>query len=152
MKLEEANKLSFQELCDYSIQKIVEQGKRCGYISTNDTCVYFRCAYQAEEHKLCGPPKILHCAIGYLLDENNEKLMNRKGNSTYLIENYAEQIPAALVRNKRKTRLLQIVHDAAKKQQRRYYIDRLTQDGVDTSGPHWNAWVELGVEEANETD
>ena len=59
LEKEEVDKMTLQEAFDYAVQKIVEQGGRC---IDNHMCVY-------------GNTRGMHCAVGWLLDENERSLI-----------------------------------------------------------------------------
>ena len=64
MKKQDVDNMTLQEAVDYAMFKIVEQGGRCRSLQG-------LCAYGNAEGK--------HCAVGWLLDEDNQELMGFNG-------------------------------------------------------------------------
>jgi len=115
-----------QEYCDYAVQKIVQQGYRC--VDGYDRCVY------ADENGN-------HCAVGWLLDEDSP-LMKHLGSVMGLkIRNH---LPSHLVPFAETLQVLQRFHDSAFKCIRVEDMQELNGLGIDTSGEHWQKWVEMG--------
>lgn len=120
---------SLQEAMDYAVMKIVEQGGRC--LSASGSCMY-------------GNKKGQHCAVGWLLDENDQELMDASEHAEALVKEYGN-IPQILVDNAEAFHDLQRFHDAKYKREREHYSDLLaTVNNIDTSAPHWQQWVDMG--------
>ena len=91
MKLEMANQMTMQQLCDYSIEKLVEQGGQCGVEKEyNGAGSFFNCKYGKGAS---------HCAIGWMLDEENDELMEEVSGVTELIKSCPEHLPSAILEN-----------------------------------------------------
>jgi len=125
---------SAQEACDYSVQKIVEQGGRC-YDVVDGVCMY-------------GDGHGNHCAIGWLLDPNNKEFMSYKGSFDDLPPSYPDEVPVIIHNNRDMFAALQDFHDKPGSHAREYYRNRLRDNyKIDTSAPHWQQWVDMGAEE-----
>lgn len=66
MKKEDVNKMTLGEAVNFALGKIVEQGGRC--LKVAGWCDNPICAYGNGDGK--------HCAVGWLLDEDNDTLMS----------------------------------------------------------------------------
>ena len=122
-----------QEACDYSVQKLVEQGGRC-YNVVDGVCVY-------------GDGHGNHCAIGWLLDPNNKDLMSYAGSFDDLPSSYPDEVPVIIHNNLDLFAALQDFHDKPDSIIREYYRNRLRYNyKIDTSAPHWQQWVDMGAE------
>ena len=121
-----------QEACDYSVQKLVEQGERC-YDVVDGVCMY-------------GDGHGNHCAIGWLLDPNNKDLMSYAGSFDDLPSSYPDDVPVIIHNNRDLFSELQSFHDAAASHTRENYRNRLRDHhNIDTSAPHWQQWVDMGA-------
>lgn len=119
-----------QEACDYAVKKIVEQGGRC-----RDAlgCVY-------------GNGLGEHCSIGWLLPEDNDALMGAPLKLDALVCEFGAEVPELIRENEGAFYLLQSFHDVATKKMRISDMGLLSREyGIDTSGDHWQQWVEMGV-------
>lgn len=134
MKPEQVDAMSLQQAMDFAVKKIVEQGKRCTD-ADDDGCVY-------------GDSAGNHCAVGWLLDENNPELMGYAGGVEglcTLAHSHKQQIPDLLFNNAGAFETLQGFHDVVNKTRRVDYMNLLKDTyGIDISGAHWQQWVELG--------
>ena len=120
-----------QEACDYSVQKLVEQGKRC---MNDGTCAY-------------GDGQGNHCAIGWLLDPDNKELMNYDESVQDVVEDFPDDVPKVIKDNIDLFSELQAFHDQPDSLIREYYRNRLRDNyKIDTSAPHWQQWVDMGAE------
>jgi len=118
-----------QEACDYSVQKIVEQGGRC----INDGI----CAHSDGQGN--------HCAIGWLLDPDNEELMNYAGGVQGVVDDFPDDVPEIIKDNIDLFSTLQVFHDQPGPLNREDWRDRLRDNHkIDTSAPHWQQWVDMG--------
>ena len=118
-----------QEACDYSVQQIVAQGGRC----MNDGI----CAH--------GDGQGNHCAIGWLLDPDNKKLMNYDEGVQGVVADFPVEIPQIIKDNLDMFAVLQDFHDEGYSIDREAYRKRLRDDhNIDTSGDHWQQWVDMG--------
>lgn len=125
MKLEDANKLTLQEACDYAVAKIVEQGARC---IDGTKCLYGHNG--------------MHCAVGWLLDEDDTDLMNYRGSIWSLVRDFGDRLPDIILEEEIVFRLLQYFHDSKGKSQREYDLRNLG-DYIDTSAPQYKQWVDM---------
>ena len=124
---------SAQEVCDYSVQKIVEQGGRC-YDVVNTTCLH-------------GDGQGNHCAIGWFLDPDNEELMDYGESVEGVVDNFPNDVPQIIKDNIDLFSELQSFHDQPGPLNREYYRNRLRYDhNIDTSAPHWQQWVDMGAD------
>ena len=121
-----------QEVCDYSVQQIVKQGGRC-YDVVNDACVH-------------GDGQGNHCAIGWLLDPNNKALMNYDEGVQDAVEDFPDEIPQIIKDNVKLFGTLQEFHDEPGSHNRKMRRNRLRDNhDIDTSGEHWQQWVDMGA-------
>jgi len=130
MKEETLNEMTVQEACDYAVAKIVEQCGRCTRSDNNE----ISCAY--------GNQKGRHCAVGWLLDEDNAELMGFKGNVDGLISKGLA--PKFISNNRYVLRTLQQFHDTRGCPARGELLIGLNDLGVDTSAPQYKDWVDMG--------
>lgn len=130
MKKEDVDKMTLQEAADYAVKAMVKQGKRS--INLDAQCVY------GSERG--------HCAVGHLLDKDNDHLMGYIGSVNHLWEYYEQYIPKLIGENLKFFEHLQGFHDAMSELGRRLILSRLVGNfpATDTSGAHWKAWIELG--------
>ena len=128
MKKEDVDKMSLQEAMDYSVLKIVEQGGRC--LDENGGCSYGEGS--------------MHCAIGWLLDEDNLALMESGATPSGLVKTFPTEVPRLIADNIIPFEELQSFHDCALQYSRKGYMEDLESLGIDTSAPQWAAWVEMG--------
>lgn len=135
MKAKQVDKMTLQEACDYAVMKIVEQGSRCGDLSTLANPSDMMCEYGNGEGK--------HCAVGWLLDENEEELMGCMTGVSGLIEYYEELIPCLITENRAVFEQLQGFHDEDEAVKREVRIKRLNELGLDTSAPQYQQWVDM---------
>jgi hypothetical protein len=127
MNIQEVDAMTVQQAIEYSLDKLVKQGKRC-MGSSND------CMYGDEEGN--------HCAIGWLLDADNKSLMKDGGSVTDL---YDVRAVPKLIRDNIETFLFfQGFHDVPYKELRLMYKGNLRDSGIDTSHPNFQAWIDLG--------
>ena len=119
-----------QEACDYSVQKLVEQGKRC---MNDGTCAY-------------GDGQGNHCAIGWLLDPDNKALMNYDESVQEVVDEFQDDVPQIIKDHVCLFGDLQKFHDYAGRIWREEWRDRLRDNyKIDTSAPHWQKWVDMGA-------
>lgn len=127
MKLETANSMTLQQLCDYSITRLVEQGSRC--------MVDTECAYGLNG---------THCGIGWMLDEDDADMMEYSGPIDDLISAFPSKIPAPVMDdNAAITVYFQVLHDEQYYEQRIKALDDLQDAGLDTSNPNYRLWADL---------
>lgn len=138
MKKELVDQMSLQEAADYAVLNMVEQGAQC--LDDFGGCVY-------------GNDKGHHCAAGWLLDEDDPKLMEAgcaidnlgfyRGSEAGLPALIRDNIPFFLK--------LQDFHDFPTKIQRVRALDRLRiSHSLDISAPQYQAWIDLGTEGAED--
>ena len=122
---------SAQEACDYSVQKIVEQGKRC----MNDGL----CAHSDGQGN--------HCAIGWMLDPDNKELMNYDEGVQGMVDKFPDDVPQIIKDHVCLFEDLQNFHDQPGPLNREMRRNRLRDNyKIDTSAPHWQQWVDMGEE------
>jgi len=134
VKKEDVDKMTLQEAMDYAIDKIVEQGGRC--MSRSDRCAY-------------GNDKGQHCAVGWLLDEENEELMSYKGGVVELLGMFEGHVPELIEIEHRAFEDFQNLHDAEREDGepgRADFCNILRKEhGIDTTtNPSWGIWVGMG--------
>lgn len=131
MKVESLNKMGLQEIVDYAVKKIVEQGGRCLNGLGN-------CAYGDYEGN--------HCAVGWLLDEDNNSHMCATGGVGNLINAHEHDpyFPRVFKENKYLFQELQRFHDAKFICKRILARGSLAKYDIDTSGKHFQQWVNMG--------
>ena len=100
-----------QEACDYSVQKIVEQGEQC-YNKARGRCLH-------------SDGQGNHCAIGWLLDPNNKELMGYTSTIKILIEEFPDDVPQIIKDHVCLFSDLQKFHDYAGRIMREDWRDRL---------------------------
>ena len=122
-----------QEACDYSVKQIVAQGGRCQ--EDDDNCLY-------------GDGHGNHCAIGWLLDPDNKGLMSYVGSIYAVTPSYPDEVQAIIKDNLNIFAELQRFHDEPESQRREILRNVLrVAHNIDTSGDHWQKWVDLGEQE-----
>ena len=134
MKVEEANKMSVQEMLDFMIDKIVEQGGQCSY--PDGVCAY------ANE-------KSMHCAVGWLLDESCDELMGEEGNVIDIVCEASDgkyKIPDAITKDTRLFSRVQLIHDLTRTEVRLNHLKILKREHpqYNFDNPNWMKWVEMG--------
>lgn len=118
--------MNVQEACDYAVQKIVEQGERC---TSGRECRYGNSLGQ-------------HCAVGWLLDHDDEFVMNYKGTVKSLIMARPHLLlPEVISENLEVFQKLQIFHDCECLHAVITARKDLEALGIDTSKPQWDDWV-----------
>lgn len=120
---------TIQELCDYSVLKIVEQGKQC--LGADNVCSY-------------SDGQGNHCAVGWLAPKDHPdyaSIMGYKGDVRDLIHNY--ELPE-LEKHCQTLDTLQIFHDVKPATLRMRYLSNLKSAGINTDKPQYQQWVELG--------
>ena len=140
MKLEVANQMTMQQLCDYAIQKMVEQGERCGVAGSPETITgAFNCAYGIGEK---------HCGIGWMLDPTNKRVMDYLGDVESLNYILPEIVPRAIKDNLEFAKEFQTLHDEPRQSVRTEILSTLHYDyKLDISNPAYQQWVGMGDEE-----
>lgn len=130
MKKEDIDKMTLQEACDYAVNKLVEQGCQC--INKGETCVY---SDQAGNH----------CAIGWLLDENDNTLMLFEGCVNSLNYNYDNKLPNIITDNLTLFTILQDFHDINESAIRQLNLDRMYKEfNIDTkTNVNYQTWVNM---------
>lgn len=127
---ESLNEMTIQQACDYAVLKIVEQGEQ----ALDDQ----GCCYATEDGK--------HCALGWLLDENNDKYMKTAGTIDVLLDNFKD-LPEFFREHQHVLRALQRFHDACAMKNRMSNVQSVRGHGIDTTAPQWQQWVEMGTAE-----
>ena len=81
------NNCTLQEAMDYAVQRMVEQGGRCG----KDEHGHFRCLY--------GDGNGRHCGVGWLLPEDDAALMKATMGIQGLVIAKRDRLPKLVVEN-----------------------------------------------------
>ena len=137
MKKELVDQMTLQEACDFAVLKIVEQGGRCMSVHNKGICSYSN-------------GQGWHCAVGWLLDETNENMMNTSAVIGYLSSYYPDSVPNLIKDNLEVFMRLQMFHDNTLKDDRKEDIALLQDFGIDTSKPQWDQWVEMGKDSSKD--
>ena len=122
-----------QEACDYSVQKLVEQGGRC-YDVVDGDCMY-------------GDGHGKHCAIGWFLGPDDEDLMKYEGYVRGLSQKFSGRIPQVIKDQVEIFVCLQEFHDDSHSNDRER-CRKVLRDNykIDTSAAHWQQWIDMGAE------
>ena len=118
-----------QNACDYAVKKITEQGEQC----IDD---YGNCSY--------GDGKGNHCAVGWIIDNANNKLMAFEGGITEMYAYYPEEVPPYIVSNLELFYILQCFHDGDTRRMRERMLIGLKRRGLDISAPQYQQWIDMG--------
>ena len=132
MKLEVANKMNCQELCDYSVKALVKQGGQAKNESGG-------CEYTTEDDN--------HCGIGQITDPKYHKDWEGKVILSLTDEDQGivKGLPQPILDNQNLFSQLQRFHDSNQRSVRLSCADILQESyNIDTSGEHWQAWADLG--------
>lgn len=122
---------SVQEACDYAVLKIVEQEGQC--LNGMQHCIY-------------GNEEGQHCAVGWLLDPNNENLMNFDGGIVELVDETEQPIPNIIKNNLDVFGVLQDFHDNDSICGRKMALEQLYNvHNIDISKPQYQQWIEMGA-------
>ena len=114
---------TLQEACDYSVMKLVKQGRRC--VNENGKCVY-------------GDGNGNYCGIGHLLDKSNKKLMN----SDLAVGNLPHKyLPDLIVKFEYEFDHLQKFHDCSGNKKANALVS--LSKHIDTSKPQYQKWLEI---------
>jgi hypothetical protein len=127
MNIQEVDAMTVQQAIDYSLDKLVKQGKRC---MEGSNCVY-------------GDGEGKHCAIGWLLNSGDIALMAYEESVMGLVK-YCHCVPDLIIRNADTFHSFQRFHDESTKGDREIQLHELTAAGIDTSHPNFQAWLDLG--------
>ena len=132
------NTCTVQEACDYAVQQMVKQGKPCFLPHSDGACAY------ADGHGN-------HCAIGWLLNHNNKELMSAGDAISELVHDGINGIPQIIHKNLSIFEKLQQFHDSASLRRLTPEMAKanLEQQGIDTSAPHWDEWMDIANEAKN---
>lgn len=135
MLKEQADKMTVQELCDYAVEKIVQQGSRCMEGITG------KCAYSDGKGK--------HCAIGWLLDHDAANWSMLNYGILILCETHTivKEIPKPIRDNLYIFSALQGFHDKAMKPDRQVFLVKLQEFGI-VPNENYYKWIELGEDDA----
>lgn len=125
---------NIQEACDYAVKKIVDQGKQC---KIGGDCEYF------------DPADESHCVAGHIFAAflpNDHELFGGNGmGAAMVIETYRDEFPEWLVDESVAVDCLQNFHDSRRASTRKFDLVRLKAEGIDTSAPQWQQWVDMGA-------
>lgn len=128
MKKEDVDEMSLQEACDYAVGKLVEQGIPC--------MVGGGCRYRDSS-------RTMHCAVGWLLDETNERLMNSVGGVYTILYRHGKEMPKLIAKNLEIFLLLQRFHDYPNKNSRQTTLTLMSKH-IDISNVIYRQWVNMG--------
>jgi hypothetical protein len=128
MKPEQLEQMTIQEACDYAVKQIVKQGGQC--LNNEDSCAF-------------GNKTGQHCVFGWLMDESNQEMMEHTGEVDDFIDYFWECLPPVILNNVDTLRVLQGFHDSERSESRVYFRNYLS-DYIDTSGVHWQQWIDMG--------
>ena len=131
MKLEQANKMTAQELCDYAVSKIVEQGGRSVSKSKSSRCLMM----DAEGRR---------CAFSWLLDGDDPACMGFGASASAFLYGYPGKSPKALVEDPGIAVTLQLFHDTTIKESRILRAKELNDLGISTDAPQYQQWIDMG--------
>jgi hypothetical protein len=132
MKVAEVDKMTTQEAADYAVRMLVKQGGQ----SKKRSVLEELCAYRSQDGSR-------HCGIGWLLDKNDEMLMNYTGGLSSLVGAYPERLPLLIRENRGLFELLQEFHDTTSATRRRYVLGGLNIYGIDTSAQWYQQWITM---------
>lgn len=130
MKIEQANKMTAQELCDYAVAKIVEQG---GQSLSESSGI---CAMLGSNGR--------RCAFSYVLDGDDPVCMRYIGPASGFIEEHQGKVPAAFLESPEIADKLVGFHDAVTKSLRRSDAECLHKLGISTDAPQYQQWIDMG--------
>lgn len=130
MKPEQLEQMTIQEACDYAVKQIVKQGYQCRDGDNGD------CAYSDGQGG--------HCVIGWLMDESNSDMMDYIGEVDDFIDCFEDGLPLVILNNVEILKNLQGFHDSEGKEARAAFKSFLSWSQVDTTGAHWQQWIEMG--------
>ena len=131
MTKEEVNNMTVQEACDYAVNKIVEQGRRC---MEGITCIYSDGGNG-------------RCFIGWLLDGDLTDLTQVKGTVSCLAVDplTKDMVPELISRNRNLFMTAQRFHDSPERAHRESSLRSLGVYGLDVkTNPNYQQWVEMG--------
>jgi len=134
---------TLQQAADFAVEKIVQQGKQCGQLQAGK----MQCLYSDGKGN--------HCAVGWLLNHNDKKLMASTAGIETLVEiekiYQTETLPDIIKCNPFFFARLQQFHDGTTSKQRKLTLNSLKneyEDKVDFSSPNWQQWVDMGDDNA----
>jgi hypothetical protein len=125
--------MSLQEIADYVMEALVNQGKRC--IAEDGCCVY---GTEKRDH---------HCAVGWLLDKEDDDLMDFEGNVTALVRNFPDKVPEIIKDNLVFFGKLQNFHDHAAD-----YELLVEEFGLSRDRDYWSQWLVIHGSTKEEAD
>ena len=130
--------ITLQQAFDYAVENIVKQGKQCKVVIPNESVSnkVFRCSYSDGRGN--------HCAVGWLAPDHFElgRFRSSVEDATYEFDD----LPKIIYENRDAFTLLQEFHDMDTRVFRQQSLEEMQRDyGIDTSEPHWAAWVEIST-------
>ena len=135
MKIETANQMSVQELCDFAVERIVVQGERSGFLTVMNL---FVCTYGKKGANA-------HCGIGWMLDPDNPELMGFPRGLLKLLSKFPDQVPQGIKENIPLFMEFQKFHDVAWSAKRAQILLVLHLNyGLNTDNPAYQQWVDMG--------
>ena len=136
MKKSEIENSTVQELCDYAVLKMVEQGGRC-VSKGQETDEFADCQYKIGSKR---------CAVGWVLPDSGKALkLDFEGGIDNFIREHPRSIPRIIKDNLAVFQKLQGFHDSLTEHDRNYYLGKLAQKNINVEKPQWEAWVNLGT-------
>jgi hypothetical protein len=129
MKIKEVDEMTVQQAIEYSLDKLIQQGKQC---MLKADCLY-------------GDGLGNHCAIGWLLENDKELMNNESGvNGLCSLSKTARLIPQLIKNNVKIFSVYQRLHDDNLRVGRKGLLGDLQALNIDTSHPNFQKWVDLG--------
>jgi hypothetical protein len=129
---------TIQEYLDEAVKRMVKQGERC--MSKANTGI---CGYTDDTGKN-------HCAVGWILalySKNQQKPMPCVDDSLgapRLLDRYPDIFPPCFKNSHNLLSHFQSFHDFYSSSNRHEILNFLKGKSIDTSGAHWEQWVEMG--------
>lgn len=122
--------MELQEAFDFVVDKLAEQKVRCMGSDLSG------CSY--------GNEKDHHCAVGWLLDYDNEKMMSFRGDlKSLMVDVGRHKVPVVIQDNIEAFTILQDFHDDSRRIEREATKTKLAYY-FDVSNPNVDIWVNLG--------
>lgn len=124
------DKMTMQQAMDYAVQQIVAQDGQC---LAGHVCLY--------DNGKCN-----HCAIGWLLDhESYPELKDARLGLTAFYCSHRDKLPTLIIDHLDAFSVLQAFHDYESVDTRTRLRKTLSNKfDIDTTGPHWQQWVDMG--------
>jgi hypothetical protein len=135
----DVDSMSLSEACNEVVKRLVAQGGR-SMSKDGNSCLY------GDGDK--------HCAIGWMLDTGDKRLMSYNGGIVALVSRYPRLLPRAIsdIDNEDILGAFQAFHDEKGPLGREIIRDELTKLGIDTTHPQWDEWIEMGATDMGDTE